>query len=339
MNDYEEIATNAMKAVWGRTPRGYQSYIIPYLLHMLSGNISLDPVLLVQSTGSGKSMVPLTCAVVDGGVTIIIENTLALGADQVNKVKQSNLLPNKKVISFQLDMIKSELDEKDLSTTILQHLSSNIDTSIILYTSPETLLKDVWTELLSSLIENNLLCLFCIDKIHLFVDYGISFCLQFQKLKSLILGKMTNQNGLFKVPLLMMIATFDKYLLDIAQRMLGFNVSSYNKCWGPSISFQKRHIYIKIRYSIQQFKIISDEINTSSKRNYNVKSIVICSTAKKAIAFQTNSIRGLIVMMKFLVILYWLLEDINLNLNMHTLPLLQIHILKQNNHIHQINYL
>ena len=40
-----------------------------------------NPILLVQRTGSGKSTIPLTCAVVDGCKTRIIENTLVLGLD------------------------------------------------------------------------------------------------------------------------------------------------------------------------------------------------------------------------------------------------------------------
>ena len=40
-----------------------------------------EPVLLVQATGSGKPSIPLTCAIVDGGISIVIENTLALSSD------------------------------------------------------------------------------------------------------------------------------------------------------------------------------------------------------------------------------------------------------------------
>ena len=46
---------------------------------MLSGELPTNqPVLMIQPTGSGKFFVPLTTSVVDGGITIIIENTLAL---------------------------------------------------------------------------------------------------------------------------------------------------------------------------------------------------------------------------------------------------------------------
>lgn len=35
-----------------------------------------EPVLMmIQPAGSGKSTIPLTCSVISGGITIIIENT------------------------------------------------------------------------------------------------------------------------------------------------------------------------------------------------------------------------------------------------------------------------
>ena len=55
---------------------------LSHLLKMMAFELPPEPVLMVQPTGSGKSTVPLTCAIVTGGVTFIIENTLALASDQ-----------------------------------------------------------------------------------------------------------------------------------------------------------------------------------------------------------------------------------------------------------------
>ena len=52
---------------------------------MMANIRKAQAVLLVQSTGSGKSAVPQTLSVVNGGVTIVIENTLSLGSDQTSK--------------------------------------------------------------------------------------------------------------------------------------------------------------------------------------------------------------------------------------------------------------
>ena len=44
------------------------------------------PILLVQGTGGCKSAVPQTCGCTSPGITIILENTQALGADQKGKL-------------------------------------------------------------------------------------------------------------------------------------------------------------------------------------------------------------------------------------------------------------
>ena len=83
---YSNISSSTMLRVYGTRPKGFQSVLIPHILKMIAGAIPSSPILMVQPTGSGKSAVPATVAVVDGGVTIVIENTLALAADQCSKI-------------------------------------------------------------------------------------------------------------------------------------------------------------------------------------------------------------------------------------------------------------
>lgn len=64
-------------------------------------------------TGGEKSAVAQTVGVVNGGVTLIIENTLALGADQARKI-QSATPTGGPVGSFQLDTIKSKAEKEKL---------------------------------------------------------------------------------------------------------------------------------------------------------------------------------------------------------------------------------
>ena len=137
MNEYNRIAVDAMETIWSKRPRGYQNIIIPHLIRMMSYDVPPEPVLLVQSTGSGKLLVPLTCAVVDGGVTIVIENTLALGSDQACKVNDKGDTGRKYIKAIQLDMIKSDDDEVAMSEAILTHCNTNKDSSIVLFTYPE----------------------------------------------------------------------------------------------------------------------------------------------------------------------------------------------------------
>ena len=76
---------STMQQFFGNIPNAFQQQIIPNILMMMKGRIQSQPLLLVQSTGGGKSAVPQTCGSAVPGVTIVIENTQALCADQVNR--------------------------------------------------------------------------------------------------------------------------------------------------------------------------------------------------------------------------------------------------------------
>ena len=159
MNDqFTSIAADTMNEIWGRKPRPFQLLIISHILCTMAGTIKPEPVLLVQSTGSGKSSIPLTCSIVDGGLTIIIENTLALSSDQSSKVKCQANTSNKNVQSFQLDLFKSAEQQQQLPLFIIQHNNINKDTSFILFTLPETLLDATWVDHIKQCISKSILC-------------------------------------------------------------------------------------------------------------------------------------------------------------------------------------
>ena len=142
---YNEIAKNAMQWFWGKDPRGFQIEAIRRLLLMQS-NPNYSPtttILVVQPTGSGKSMVPLTTGVVSKGVTLVIENTLALSSDRISKFDNNNSDKYHQVEAFQLDSIKSA-EEIDVFMTFMKGLTSTTPFSIFIYSSPEFLLKKHW---------------------------------------------------------------------------------------------------------------------------------------------------------------------------------------------------
>ena len=64
-------------------------------------------ILLVQGTGGGKSCVMQTIEIINAGITLIIENTLSLGADQVSKIKECGQ-DYGSINGFQLDLIKKK---------------------------------------------------------------------------------------------------------------------------------------------------------------------------------------------------------------------------------------
>ena len=99
------IAVHAMQEVWNRTPIDFQREAVPRLLMMRCVPNTPQALLLVQGTGAGKSAVAQTVGIVDCGVTLVIEETLALAADQQSKVKSASNA-NGPVLAYQLDSIK-----------------------------------------------------------------------------------------------------------------------------------------------------------------------------------------------------------------------------------------
>lgn len=108
-------------------------------------------------------------------------------------------------------------------------------TTIFLYTSPECLLCEPWKTLMVTLLDWRLLKLVCVNDIHLFVMFSITFRKEFKTLKTAffrhllntINPRYTHASGLcndLKDPLLLVTATFDNMMLDILQKMIGIKV-------------------------------------------------------------------------------------------------------------------
>ena len=158
---YMPIVSMAMQKMFNRSPRLYQGQIISHILKMMTNELPPEPVLMIQPTGSGKSSVPLTCAVIPGGVTIILENTLALASDQTSKIKSIVVSNTKPVKSFQLDTFKTDEDLQRLYDAILKHIEKNKNTSIICFSSPEKLLNIKSIQFIKTIVTNQKLNLFC----------------------------------------------------------------------------------------------------------------------------------------------------------------------------------
>lgn len=291
INDqYTSITDQCMMSVWGRRPKGYQRTVIPYLLQMMNNTIPPQAVLLVQSTGSGKSAVPQTAAVVNEGVTIIIENTLAISSDQKSKIENAKEVNGHKLLCFQLDEVKSEDDKAFVSDFISSVFDkdrrSKAALSIIIFTSPETLIEDVWFTMFERLIELNALNLLCIDEVHLYVDFGLTFRKSFTMLKDKVFASLIDKHynehcTVLKVPVLFMTATFNKGLISLLHQMTGINISYNNYVWGDINDFKKRNIRISIQYSNQSFRVLKKLIYKRMRSNKENKAIICGNVAKQ----------------------------------------------------------
>ena len=190
-----------MQSVWPQSPRVYQSTIVSRILHMLSGDIPTQIILTVQCTGSGKSALHQTVSIIHYGVTIVIKPTLSLSSDQSLKIDEANSSDSFSIYCFQLVRIKQPFKQHSIANNIINNQEHTQSSSIIIFTSPESLMLPIWSNLVTSLIKRHLLHLLCIDEVHLFITFGLSFPKLFLNMKTLIFDKLKSNNGDLKAPI------------------------------------------------------------------------------------------------------------------------------------------
>ena len=302
---YSSIAKQAMEEVWGRTPNRFQKEIIPTILQMLTKDLSPQALLLVQPTGSGKSAVPQTSSVVTNGVSIIIEPTLALSSDQSSKFDTASNKHGGLVYSYQLDLYKNDNDRKDVANNILSVLRQKQQqdiqlgiVSFVLFASPEALILPIWMEFVDDLIKVDMLNLICVDEVHLFIEFGLSFRKDFlslrEKLFNKIIANNTSSNDIslnqtiLKIPFLCMTATCNLQLLNLLQKMTNITFNHRHLFWSNQSEFQKRHISISIKYTNQFKRYTKEYLKQYLRHNITWKAIICGNVANKLQALQDD---------------------------------------------------
>ena len=256
-------------------------------------------LLLVQSTGGGKSMVPMTFGSVSRGVTLIIENTLSLSADQVSKFRFSSSKYGP-IKAYQLDSVKCHGDVIKLRKFIME-LESDTNISIFIFTSTEILLRPSWISMIQKIIETKLLRLVCIDEAHQFVSFGSSFRPEFGDLRDALFKHLIIHDGthfiensvvpvggccLLKVPLLFMTATITNDLLKYLQRFVGVRLFPQNYLWAGREYMKRRCVKIDLHVTNSPMRFIHNELVNTLSSDLIKKSIVYTNTAKEAESIQ-----------------------------------------------------
>ena len=293
--EYESIADCAMVSVFNKRPYMFQKKVIAHLLKMINCTIHPQAILVVQSTGGGKSAIPQTTAVADGGVTIILENTLALSADQHSKIEQ---LKSDKIFAFHLDTVKSKADKESLSLRLTSLLERDDRISVILFTSPECIVDKIWIDMIKKLVDSNFLKLVCIDEVHQFVNFGLTFRKSFATLKEKLFKLLVNSNyskdsntslyTVLKIPILFMTATMNQSILGLLQQIVGIQLFSYNIYWGDASYFNKRNITICSSNTPQYLRNVKKSIAALMTKDKRAKAIICSNTAKKLEDMQSH---------------------------------------------------
>ena len=281
------IIDEAMNTVWSRSPRDFQREVITHLLQMRCFPNTSGALLLVQGTGCGKSSVAQTFGVVDAGIVLIIENTLALGADQSSKINSSSNTMGP-VISIQLDSIRDSSQKSKVADTLMS-LQEDTDSTIFLFASPETLLIQPWTTLMQTLKQRKIIHLVSIDEVHLFVSFGTTFRRQFTSLRDTLFHYMIDNNHpdnksncphILHMPLLLMTATFNQRMVNTLEKMIGIKILAHtNYFWSGREGMMKRQVQIEFQNTPQYLRIIKEKVSSVLGDNLNKKAIIYLSTA------------------------------------------------------------
>jgi superfamily II DNA helicase RecQ len=179
-----------MNAVFKRSPYSWQLDVLLKLQEMRDPRTDQTPpgaVLLVRPTGGGKSAVRDVNVLQTGGIALTIVSLLSLGADQTNKLQNLTSDENGIIKSICLDECRDVEDQKAISQ-IISSLTKDTMQTVFIFSSPQAITKSpTFQVMIENIINNQSLRLVCIDEIHLFVHFGLTFHSEFIELRPVLL--------------------------------------------------------------------------------------------------------------------------------------------------------
>ena len=212
------MASSFMVDVLGNTPYQWQKDIIAHMAMMPipHSGVECGPILLVRPTGGGKSSVRDVYSLMKAGVSLTISPLLSLGADQEEKLKLKAKQAFGPVCPIHIDEFRSIPEQKKIVSRIKDLLKDG-DTTVFIFSSPQAIVKnEVWCELIDYLIANQRLSMVCVDEVHLFAHFGMTFRKEFQQLDTKLFRKLRigDSKSLTKVPgidLSLLLLAFDSF--------------------------------------------------------------------------------------------------------------------------------
>ena len=247
----------------------------------------LRPVLLVRSTGGGKSAVRDVSGFLCGGISITIVPLLSLAADQTTKLTDlaSSQGLNHRLQVFNLDVIRSP----KLNDTLRNHLEqfTSADASkkrVFLFTSPQKITTNPpWQETISRCCHNGTLRLIGIDECHLYASHGMEFRAEFGALRKCLFKIVTRQSKI-PIPVLFMTATASSAMVEDLQTLTGlrFDVTQ-DLLWPHRHSgVHRRNIYLELSFKDTALRRIKAEL-VKTCRSTTGQKMIVYSNSRKAI--------------------------------------------------------
>jgi superfamily II DNA helicase RecQ len=218
----------------------------------------------------------------DGGFSLTITPLLSLGADQEEKLTSRAKQTTGRVVSVHLDEIRALSDQQELINE-LKLIPPDGHTTVVLFSSPQALLNKtfLWKPFLSWLIENDRLSMVCVDEVHLFVHFGLTFRTEFKQLTPILFDKLKVPGSSYRttIPLLFMTGTCSKTIVTMIEKItgIGFDTDT-NVFWPPASELKHRHVFFDVAYTIQALSLFKKKVGPLLKEMTTDKFILYTNT-------------------------------------------------------------
>ena len=284
----QEAINSAFHGWHGKTARPWQVGACEQLLHRHVHplpSVPLRPMLLVRSTGGGKSAVRDVCGILTGGITITIVPLLSLSADQTSKLVtlSSSQGLDRHLKVFNLDVLRSKTIN-DFLRSKLESLSSDSRIRVTLFTSPQKLTKDTsWQKTLQTCFRRGSIRFIAVDECHLYASHGLEFRQEFGDLKE-ILFNMAKRNTTIPIPILFMTATASDEMVNDVELLTGLTFDKTNDFMWPHhhSGVHRRNIFISFVFQDSPLRHIKRELIKTS-RTADGRKLMVYSNSRKAI--------------------------------------------------------
>ena len=121
----------------------------------------------------------------------------------------------------------------------------------------------------------------CVDEVHLFVHFGLTFRKEFQELTPLLFSKLRIGRSKIrtKVPLLFMTATCTQFIVGRIEALLDIRfLLRHNVFWPNADGMQHRQVFMEVQYSTQPLAVFKSKVGPLLER----------STVDKYILYSNN---------------------------------------------------
>ncbi len=216
-------------------------------------------------------------------VSLTITPLLSLGADQTQKIRKNTSPNSGPVHEVHLDELRCPQAQQLLSDQLLS-LSINTDTTVFLFSSPQAIVNNqVWRPMIDSLIAKRLLSMLCIDEVHLFVQFGLTFrqefallqLVLFKKLRVLQVSPRSVELSSFHttVPVLFMMTICNQTMVEQIEKLSGLRFHrSSSICWPSADAMHHRNVCLRVAYTTYPLttlkKLVGPGLETSRLRKY-----------------------------------------------------------------------